>query len=284
MTRFLIDDGVMTQENVTLNPVFPLCWENIETLRIGFDRAEVRLHTPTPAAQRFVDKLRDGVHPRDLESVARRSGLRSDEREMLMQQLKPVLLQAHDSTSEPFKKDHPTALFAVFGEGSFARRVRKRFELAGLSLATGTASPDFVVLVEQFVGTTTRAQSLLSNDVPHLLLRATDRHLVLGPLVLPGGLPCLTCLELHSLEKEPSLHVLGAQLANEVPAAATSHGIELLSESAVAVARQWQHGGTDLVGVRLIFSVSRGIPAPMPVREDLPPHPDCGCVSLSPLL
>lgn len=283
-TGVLTDDGVMTQENVTLNPVFPLCWENIETLRIGFDRAEVRLHTPTPAAQRFVDRLRAGVHPRDLESVARRSGLLSDERELLMHQLRPVLVQARDNTSEPLKEDHPSALFAVFGEGSFARRVRRRFELAGLALATEAVTPDFVVLVEQFVGTTTRAQSLLSDDVPHLLLRATDRHLFLGPLVLPGGLPCLTCLELHSLEKEPSLHVLAAQLANEIPAAATPHGIELLSESAIAVARQWQHGCTDLVGVRLIFSVSRGVPAPLPEREDISPHPDCGCVSLSPLL
>lgn len=283
-TRVLVNDGVMTQENVTLNPVFPLCWENMETLRIGFDRAEVRLHTPSPAAQRFVDQLRAGIHPRDLESVAKRSGLPSDERELLMHQLKPVLLQACDNTSEPLEEDHQAALFAVFGEGSFARRVRRRFELAGLALATEAASPDFVVLVEQFVGTTTRAQSLLSNDVPHLLLRATDRHLVLGPLVLPGGRPCLTCLELHSLEKEPSLHVLAAQLANEIPAAATTHGIELLSESAIAVARQWQHGCTDFVGVRLIFSVVCGVPVPLPEREDLSPHPDCGCVSLSPLV
>lgn len=271
----------MTLNHVALDPMFPLCWENTETLRIGFDRAEVRLHTPTPAAQRFMDKLRSGVHPHDLDSVARRSGLRSEEQELLMQQLQPVLVQAHSNTSQPVQKGFPTALFAVLGEGVFAREVRRRFELEGLTSAADGTSPDFVVLVEQFVGTTTRAQTLLSNDVPHLLLRATDRHLFLGPLVLPGGMPCLSCLELHSLEKEPSLHVLAAQLANEVPSAAATHGIDLVSQSAIAVARRWQQGCADLVGVRLIFPVLRGLPVPLPESEKLSPHPDCGCVSLS---
>lgn len=268
-------------ELVALDPMFPLCWESTETLRIGFDRAEVRLHTPTPAVQRFVDKLRTGVRPGDLDSVARRSGLPPDEQESLMHQLKPVLVPLLSSPTLPRQEGTSLAQFAVFGEGSFAREVRRRFELAGVALATEGKTPDFAVLVEQFVETTSRAQTLLSDDVPHLLVRATDRHLFLGPLVLPGGMPCLACLELHSLEKEPSLHILTAQLANETPSAATAPSIDLVSQLAIAVSRRWNQGCTDLVGVRLIFTVLRGLPVPLPESEVLAPHSDCGCVLLS---
>ncbi len=59
-------DDHMTPDEIALDPTFPLCWEDTETLRIGFDRAEVRLRAPSPAAQRFVDKLRTGLHQREL--------------------------------------------------------------------------------------------------------------------------------------------------------------------------------------------------------------------------
>lgn len=277
----LAHDGSMKPERIALDPAFPLCWENTETLRVGFDRAEVRLHSPTPAAQRFIDKLRSGLYPREITNVANKSGLLADERALLMHQLAPVLVRVPEDTSRDGESASGTATFAVLGVGAFARGVRERFSQAGFLLAQDGTAPGFVILIEQFLGTTDRAQALLSSDIAHLLLRVTDRHLFLGPLVLPGGMPCLTCVELHGLDSEPSMHVLAAQLAAELPAAATPQCVELVSSSAIAVARRWQQGVYDLVGARLRFPVHRGLPSAIPDLEKISSHPDCGCVSLT---
>lgn len=271
----------MKPERIALDPALPLCWENTETLRVGFDRAEVRLHSPTPAAQRFIDKLRSGLYSRELTTVAGKSGLLAEEQALLMLQLAPVLVRMPEEASSEHESAPSTATFAVLGDGAFARGVRERVAQAGLLLTQEGAAPGFAILVEQFLGTTDRAQVLLSSDIAHLPLRVTDRHLFLGPLVLPGGMPCLTCLELHGLDSEPSMHVLAAQLAGELPAAATPQSVELVSSSAIAVARRWQQGVNDLVGARLRYSVHRGLPSAIPSLEKISSHPDCGCVSLT---
>lgn len=273
----------MTPDEIALDPTFPLCWENTETLRIGFDQAEVRLHAPSPAAQRFMDKLRSGLHPREFAGVASRAGLTAEEQVTLMRELAPVLINSGAPTPHTQRTITTTASFAVLGEGEFARGIRKRFEQSGLLIVQGGEAPDFAILVEQFLGASSRAQPLLSNNIPHLQICATDRRILLGPLVLAGGMPCLACVELHNLDREPLLHVLAAQLAGDIPPAATAHGIELISTIAIAVARRWQHGEADLVGARLSFPVHKGLPAPTPDREQLTPHPACGCVSLSQL-
>ncbi len=213
--------------------------------------------------------------------MARKAGLSADEQASLMHQLAPVLMHPEAATPHTRESNSRVVSFAVLGEGVFARGVRRRFELAGLPLVQGAAAPDFAVLVEQFLGSSARAQPLLSSDIPHLQVCATDRRILLGPLVLSGGMPCLTCVELHDLDREPSLHVLAAQLAGDLPPAATAHGIELVSAFAIAVARRWQQGEADLVGARLSFPIHKGLPVPLPDAEQLAAHPACGCVSLS---
>lgn len=271
----------MTSEYIFLDPTFPFCWESTETLRIGFDRAEVRVHSPSPPVQRLLDKLRSGIRSRDLNTYARRIGLSKEEQDQLLHQLSPALVHSMKKTPEGPQAEVKHATFAVYGSGAYASTVRVRFEQAGFKLVTDESVPDFAVLVEYFLGTTAKAQSLLIDDVCHLPIRLTDRHISIGPLVLPGGRPCLACVELHGIGDDPSQQVLAAQLANEVPSTATSHSIDLVSAAAIAIARLWQHEHKAFAAVRLRYPVHQGLPVPIPDIQHIMPHPGCGCVSLA---
>lgn len=272
----------MNSAHISLDPAFPICWENLDTLRVGFDRAAVRLPAPSPAAQRFLAALRTGVEQEELTSLAKRAGLSAREQRVLMRRLDPVLVRGSAHATSPDLTTLPAMTLAVFGRGVFAHGIRERLALAEYPLVSAGERPGFAVLVEEFLHGTALAQSLLADGVPHIPIRVTDQHLFLGPAVLPGGAPCLSCVELHQLDVEPALHVLGAQLANETPAAATAACTELASASVLAMLRRWQHGSTELARIRLSYPVVRGLPSPIPAVERIPPHTSCGCGALSP--
>lgn len=45
--------------------------------------------------------------------------------------------------------------------------------------------------------------SLVNHDVTHLLVRPTTDGIVLGPLVVPGEAPCITCFDLQARQQDP---------------------------------------------------------------------------------
>lgn len=51
---------------------------------------------------------------------------------------------------------------------------------------------------------------------PHLLLRLTEGHAVVGPFVLPGETPCLRCLDAHHTDVDPAWPLLVTQYASAV--------------------------------------------------------------------
>jgi bacteriocin biosynthesis cyclodehydratase domain-containing protein len=49
--------------------------------------------------------------------------------------------------------------------------------------------------------------------VPHLAVVVREAGLVVGPLVPPGGRPCLRCLDLHRTDRDPAWPSIAAQLS-----------------------------------------------------------------------
>jgi bacteriocin biosynthesis cyclodehydratase domain-containing protein len=55
--------------------------------------------------------------------------------------------------------------------------------------------------------------ALAHRRIAHLPVTLRDGTAVIGPLVRPGGQPCLHCVELHRADRDPAWPVLAAQLA-----------------------------------------------------------------------
>ncbi len=279
----------MNDTLLRIDPSLPLCWESTETLRVGFDHAEVRLHDPAPRHQRFISLLQRGLLVGELAAATRKTGITARERTALLDELAPVLErvpleQAHayaqgQSPVWPAPGDD-TGSVEVIGEGEFAHLLRSALQMSGFEVAEGPCdSPAFAILLERFVGAATRAHHLVIYEVPHIPVRLSDRSMLIGPLVLPPGRPCLACVELHDSERDPLRTALAAQLLSVRPGAETTACAEVAAAVCSTLLRQRGLGVPELRGTRLKYAVRAGVPSVLPRVERIAPRPECACVA-----
>lgn len=260
---------------IRIQPDLPIAWEALDTLRIGFDRAEVRLTKPSPSVQRFLSMLRAGVLSSELAAAARRAGLAGTERRTLLERLSAALVYeavTPETTSPPFNP-----AISVRGTGTLAETMHHELLLSGYAKNTDGAKPDFALIVGRFSCPAPHSQALLQSETPHMPVRVTDRSLLIGPLVPEYGTPCLACIELHDRARRPHEIVLAAQLCDADAGAETESVCRFAASVMIMLIEQWIAGCTELIGRRLRYRVSAGVPSAIPEIETFEPHPDCAC-------
>lgn len=118
------------------------------------------------------------------------------------------------------------------------------------------------------------AEGFAQRRQAHLVLDIRDGTAVVGPLVHPGGGPCLNCLDLHRRDRDPAWPGLAAQLAGAPPADACAAPtlIAAAGYAAAEVLTFLDGGAPETVGAATEIS------APARVRRRAwPPHPACTC-------
>jgi hypothetical protein len=154
--------------------------------------------------------------------------------------------------------------------------------------------PDLVVLVEHGAADATAADQLISADVPHLSVVVREDDVLVGPLVTPGDGPCLRCLDLHRLDRDPAWP---STLQQVLTAAATSRreetalstmaaglaALQVLAhlDRGAAVQERLGAGEPPLPrpaarGATLELELPQGLAA----RRAWPVHARCGCQRL----
>ncbi len=303
-----------------IRPDLPLCWEDPDTLRVGFERAQARVRHPSPGAQRLIGALVSGIAPRRLSREAQRLGATPQEARELLTALSPAL----ESVPAPGAPDREAPIrTAPDGDGSTGRAplhgasrgdARRRTaapaaaqrslralvcddgrEVPGLRAAlsaTGLCALDeqpsleqgyeLVVHVERFLEPLERAQRWLSLAVPHLLIRFTDRTVTVGPLVSELGAPCHTCCALTMLDEDPAYPVLAAQLYGSSPRTETAAGAHMAAAFAAMLIGRWRAGDPSARATRAIIPMRRGQVSDAPRLVSVAPHPECACGAFTP--
>lgn len=293
-----------------VDPALPLCWESPDTLRLGFDRAEVRIPTPSAATQRLLDALRTGVPFGGLSRVAQHVGASAAERRALIERLAPVLVSRPATpTGEPCRTPGFVRLrIAVLGTSEAAAVLREACARAGHDafewrpdsepvsaqqpvptpqptpqprsdqwIAPIQPRPDLVIAVERFLLPPRTTQLLIEHEIPHLLVRFSDRGVRVGPLVRPGSGPCTVCVALHDTDADPSLPALAVQLPGVRPASETPACAETAASMAMSAIHHWLAGAHWPHLMRQRAEVHDGLPMPGIACESLAVHPNCGC-------
>ncbi|TDB70084.1 ThiF family adenylyltransferase [Micromonospora sp. KC723] len=109
---------------------------------------------------------------------------------------------------------------------------------------------------------------------PHLLLGLREGLPVVGPLVRPPVGPCLHCLDLHRLDRDPGWPALAAQLAGD-PDDQACAAATLLAAVGYAVAEALAHldgGRPETLGCAVEVGAAGRFR-----RRVWPPHPHCPC-------
>ncbi|MGB8649387.1 MAG: TOMM precursor leader peptide-binding protein [Mycobacteriales bacterium] len=134
--------------------------------------------------------------------------------------------------------------------------------------------PDLVVLTEDDAEGT--GAVLVRDGTPHLLARVQERLGVVGPLVLPGSSPCLTCLDLVRSAIDPQWPVLAAQRDHPRPgpvACDTVLAAAVASQAALQVLQLLEGDTPASVGGTLELHT----PGWRWRRRTWPKHPGCPC-------
>jgi len=264
-------------------PGLPVLARPDGTLQIGLSaRHRVRV-ADTDAARRALTALTRGEYPTDREGrrlLGRLSPALRDGATLVQ----PGLAQAEMAA---LSLRHPAAALSRLG----ARR-RTEVRVVGdldldprpLLAASGLGAeedPRRSVTLVLCAGEPDRSalDPLLRTQQPHLLLRAVEGDIVLGPFVEPGRTACLRCVDAHLAEDDPMYPLLVS------PAARLLHvgrGPEPVDSAVAAIA-------TGLA-VRDLVRYAEGDPVSTwsatvlvsPDHDDLSPrtwapHPGCGC-------
>ncbi len=110
--------------------------------------------------------------------------------------------------------------------------------------------------------------------LPHLPVTVREGTVVVGPLVPPTGMPCLSCVDLHRCDRDRDWPQLAAQLAATPPEELCAHTTLLVAAGlAAGEVLSWVDGATP-TSLGTSIEVSAGLPR----QRRWPPHPDCPCV------
>ncbi|ASR34412.1 thiamin biosynthesis protein [Prauserella marina] len=135
--------------------------------------------------------------------------------------------------------------------------------------------PDLVVLTDAVVPAPEVVSELMSDGIPHLVVKVRDGIGIVGPLVLPGRSSCLRCADLHRTSLDACWPRVAGQLAGRYQRADLS---DVYAAAALAAGQ----------ALRILFPEDDPPPswngtleinchAGTMMRRDWIPHPHCGC-------
>jgi len=259
-----------------LDPRLRRVWRTPDSIQFGVDDAALVLDGVTPAEERMLSALADGVTRRGLEVLALKSRASRSEVAALLDRVAPVLVGA--PAPPPAR---PTV--AIDGTGPTASALHRLLDAEGARARTGMPDadpsddpPDAAVLIASYAVEPRRHARWLRRDIPHLPIVFSDGGVTVGPLVRPGSGPCLRCVDLHRTDADPAWPAMATQLHTLPPpgetavvaaAAAARAAAEVLAatgtpEQTVARSARLAHGSTEWIS------------------RAWDPHPACGCLGL----
>lgn len=188
-----------------LDPAYPLLWRDVDTVQFGMEGV-VRVSVSEPWVDPLLQSLRDGFRPSAFDVIAHSAGAPRDAARELLTALKPVLR----ADAPPLPRIWIESLNMVDS------RIAARTEIAlvdeGFRM-TERAAPDAVAVVLMEGSASARQLAgHLRDDVAHLPIAFEVGGTSVGPLVVPGRTPCLSCRDAHERERDPAWPVLHAQL------------------------------------------------------------------------
>lgn len=250
-----------------LDPGYPMLWRGADQVQFGLD-AVVRVPAAEPWVERLLQAMRRGYRAASFDVVAHGAGAPRDEARRLREALRPVLRE--DPPAAP-----PVWVESLnLADSRVETYVRAALADEGVpSCAPGAAGAVAVVLVHG-AASARQLNGHLRDDVAHLPVAFEPGTTVVGPLVVPGRTPCLSCRDAHERDRDAAWPLLHAQLIG-----ATSERITVARAAEAArlitrILRPERRVGADA------FPESRAVrvrPDGTPVWHGVSFHEECRC-------
>ena len=203
---------------LSLDPRFPVVWRSPTELQVGVDVPLAFLDRVSGPEERMLHALARGVSFEGLRMIGghSRGGTRSARE--LLERVAPALLRSGQAFESTAFSPTPLAGHAVSVVGASAVTGAVRRFLGDLGATVESAGEDqpagvgLAVIVSSWATPPADAAAWLRRDIPHLDVVFSDAEVRVGPLVSPGGGPCLHCRERHHIDADPAWPAIAGQL------------------------------------------------------------------------
>ncbi len=269
-----------------LDPRIPVVWRTPDSIQLGVDRPLTVVSGLTPALERVLGALGGGVPLSGALMLGRSAGASEPEITRLLDALRPALLGDEWTTPRPAGRvwmdgSGPTADRIGGLLGDLGIRVLPQGADRDAALRAADASdgePELAILVAHYVIEPARHGRWLRRDIPHLPVIFSDTGVRHGPLVEPGAGPCLTCVDLASVDADPAWPALAVQLlGRRAPTETPLVSAEVAIRVARLVETRLRTGMPGTAGESYSSDAETG----EVTRRVHQPHERCGCRSLT---
>lgn len=175
--------------------------------------------------------------------------------------------------SAEYTAERSALTIAIEGEKILGARLDHDLAQAGIT-ARATSCPDVVIRIDTSLPDPTRLTELRLAEQTYLSISTSASCLAVGPLVIPGITPCITCANHRRTCEDPNWPALAMQLQEvsyphpEEPIVAAALACAVMQMIAVAHSRL-----PVTIGAMAVFSPRLSFPA----IKRFGPHPQCGC-------
>jgi bacteriocin biosynthesis cyclodehydratase domain-containing protein len=265
-----------------LDSRFAVVWRDPFSLQFGVDPARVVLREVTPADERMIAALANGVSRSGLAVIAATSGGTEADATALLKALRPLLVDPAPPS--------PACRVSIVGSGDTVERIAGSLALAGVQVAVAPTVTgeecDLGITIGHYVLDPQTYGFWLRRDLPHLPVVFGDDSVTMGPLVDPGRTPCLYCLEHFRRDADASWAAIASQLwgrtsLSETPLVSTEVAARVSRLVLARLAGTGTGSGRGTAGRSMSARSFRlSVVSGEVTRRDWMPHPDCGCVAV----
>jgi hypothetical protein len=210
-----------------LDPGVPLLWRDSETLQVGVD-GDVRLPVDAPWVVPLLTRMAEGFRMNSFDVIAHGAGAPRREAQMLLARLRPLLIDDAATTRAAWVESVGMA------DGRCEYRMREALADEGVEPGDRSNPQDCGVILVQGAAAALHLARYLRDDISHLPVALERGRTTVGPLVIPGETPCLTCRDGHERDRDPAWPRLHAQLIGRSPGPV---GTARIAEAAALAAR-----------------------------------------------
>lgn len=219
----------LTPPTITrLDPAVPLLWRDADTLQLGLADG-IRIPVDAEWVELLLARMAAGFRRSAFDVVAHAVGAPRGEARMLLARLQPLLVDDDRSV--------PPAAWVEGVDLADARceyRMREALADEGVVIADRADRGAVGVVLVRGAAAALQFAGYLRDDTPHLPVALERGRTTIGPLVLPGTTPCLSCRDAHERDADGAWPRMHAQLIGRDPGPVSAARI---ADAATLVAR-----------------------------------------------
>lgn len=194
-----------SRTTIRLDPAVPLLWRDGETLQIGIE-GTLRIAASDPWVEKLVARMAAGFRRATFDVIAHSVGAPRADARMLLARLEPLLVEDRVS--------HPAAWVESIDvlDGRCEYRMREALLDEGVVAGARETPTDIGVVLIDGAAAALQFARYLREDITHLPVALERGRTTIGPLIVPGDSPCLTCRDEHERDGDAAWPRMHAQL------------------------------------------------------------------------